>query len=152
MLHCVVKTSNPHPMSLSRTFAMIKPDAIEHKYMGEILTDIIKAGFTIRAVKMTHLSLREAKRFYAEHEGKEFFERLTRFISSGPLVALILEKENAVEDFRRLIGVTDPQKAAEGTIRKKFARDTTHNAVHGADSDNSAKREWAFFFAEREIE
>lgn len=139
-------------MNTSRTFSMIKPDAIAHKYMGEILTDIIKAGFTIRAVKMTHLSTREAKRFYAEHEGKEFFDRLTRFISSGPLVALILERENAVESFRTLIGKTDPLEAAEGTIRKKFAADKTHNAVHGADSEASAKREWSFFFAEREIE
>ena len=139
-------------MSGNRTFAMIKPDAIETKCEGEILSKILKAGFEIKAMKLTRLGEYEAKRFYYIHEGKEFFERLIKFITSGPLVALILEKENAVEDFRKLIGNTNPEKANEGTIRRIFAQNTTRNAVHGADSDENARDEWSFFFADREIE
>ncbi len=139
-------------MAGNRTFALIKPDAIQHNHIGEILCMITKAGFKIKAMKLTHLSQKETKRFYEVHTGKEFFQRLVAFMSSGPVVPLILEKENAVTDFRALIGTTDPLKAAEGTVRRLFGKDTTHNSVHGADSDESAAREWTFFFAEREIE
>jgi nucleoside-diphosphate kinase len=138
-------------MISDRTFAMIKPDAIENKHLGEILCMIFKAGFSIIAMKMTRLSLEETKRFYKIHAEKPFFERLTHVISSGPVVALILEKENAVDDFRSLIGSTDPQKAAEGTVRQKFGLNVTQNSVHGSDSNENASIEWSFFFAEREI-
>jgi nucleoside-diphosphate kinase len=138
-------------MDTTKTFALIKPDAIEHKHMGEILCMIYQAGFNIIAMKMTRLSLEETKRFYGMHDGKEFFERLTNFISSGPVVAIILEKENAVEDFRTLIGLTNPEIAAEGTIRKRFAVNMTQNSIHGADSEENARKEWSFFFAERDI-
>jgi nucleoside-diphosphate kinase len=138
-------------MNPTKTFALIKPDAIEHKHIGEILCIINQAGFNIIAMKMTRLSFEETKRFYGMHKGKEFFERLTNFISSGPVVALILEKDNAVEDFRTLIGSTNPEKAAEGTIRKRFAVNMTQNSIHGADSEESARKEWSFFFAEREV-
>ena len=138
-------------MITNRTFTLIKPGAVRHNDFAEIIHIISRAGFTIKAMKMVRLSLQEAKRFYSVHKGKEFYDRLTNFISSGPMVALILEKENAIEDFRKLIGSTDPAKAVEGTIRKKFGINTTQNAIHGADSYENAVKEWSFFFAEREI-
>lgn len=139
-------------MSGNRTFAMIKPDAMENKHLGEILSMILQAGFQIKAMKLTRLGEYEARRFYYIHEGKEFFERLIKFITSGPIVAMVLQKENAVESYRQLIGNTNPEKAEEGTIRKKFAESTTRNSVHGADCDENALDEWSFFFADREIE
>lgn len=139
-------------MSGNRTFAMIKPDAMANNHLGEIISMILHDGFQIKALKMTRLSLYEAKRFYYIHEGKEFFERLICFMTSGPIVVMVLHKENAVESFRKLIGSTDPEKAAEGTIRKKFAVNVTQNSVHGSDCDENALDELSFFFADRDIE
>lgn len=138
-------------MTNNRTFALIKPGAVRKNHYGEIIYKITKAGFTLRAMKMLRLSRTDAKRFYAVHEGKDFFEGLIKFISSGPVVALVLEKDNAVEDFRKLIGSTDPSKAEEGTIRNLFGESIRMNAVHGSDSPENAQKEYSFFFAEKEI-
>lgn len=138
-------------METNRTFALIKPGAVKNNHYGEIIHIITQAGFIIKAMKMVQLSRADAQRFYAVHKGKEFFERLTDFISSGPIVALVLEKENAIESFRKLIGATDPAKAEEGTIRKLFGETVTKNAVHGSDSPENALVEWSFFFAHKEI-
>lgn len=129
---------------------MIKPYAVTQHHVGEILSDIEKAGFHIRALKMTQLPVEKAELFYAEHKEKPFFKELVAFMSSGPVVAALLEKENAVADFRTLIGSTDPAKAAEGTIRRKYAKDMTRNAIHGSDSDENAVRESRFFFSSME--
>lgn len=137
-------------MSGSQTFTMIKPVAVKKNNIGPILHMINEAGFRIKAMKFTHLTKLQAMEFYAVHNGKPFFEDLTSFMSSGPIVAAILEKENAVEDFRTLIGATDPAKAAEGTIRKLFAESMSHNAVHGSDSDENAVIEGDFFFSKME--
>lgn len=128
------------------TFTMIKPVAVKEHNSGKILAQIEEAGFTIRALRMVHITKENAAQFYGEHKGKPFYEKLIEFISSGPIVAVVLEKENAVEEFRKLIGATDPTQAAEGTIRKLYAKDKTVNAIHGADSDESAQREISFFF------
>lgn len=133
------------------TFSMIKPDSFKNGHTSDILLEILKAGFKLRAIKITMLTLEKAEQFYEEHRGKEFFERLTCFMSSGPVMALILEKPDAVNEFRKLIGNTNPEKAEEGTIRKKYGTTTTFNAVHGADSSDHAQREWSFFFSKREI-
>ena len=138
-------------MERSLTFAMIKPDAFKNGHTSEILYEILKAGFKLRAIKITMLTREKAEQFYTEHRGKEFFERLTSFMSSGPVMALILEKPDAVNEYRKLIGNTVPEKAEEGTIRKKYGTSTTQNAVHGADSFEHAEREWSFFFSKREI-
>lgn len=132
------------------TFAMIKPTAVKNNHIGAILEMINGAGFTIKAMKFTQLSPAQAAAFYAVHKGKPFYEKLIRFMTSGPIVAILLDKENAVEDFRQLIGATNPEKAAEGTIRKRFAISTTENAVHGSDSDENATIEADFFFAKTE--
>ncbi len=139
-------------MAMNRTFAMIKPTAVKNNHIGEILSIIIKSGFTIKALKMTILSVAEAKRFYAMHEGKEFFEGLTIYMSSGPIVAMILEKDDAVAEFRKLIGPTDPSQAPEGTIRKQFGVNVRQNSIHGSDCDDSVGKEWSFFFSQREVE
>ena len=133
------------------TFTMIKPDATTAGNTGKILDKIIEAGFTIKAMKWTKLSKEEAGRFYAVHSERPFFGELVEYMTSGPIVAAILEKDNAVEDFRTLIGATDPQKAAEGTIRRMFAQSIAANAVHGSDSDENAAIEGSFFFAGREL-
>ncbi len=138
-------------MTTNKTFSMIKPGAVHNKHIGHILSKIEEAGFTIAAIKTTRLSLEDAAEFYAEHKDKPFYQELIEFMSSGPIIAMVLLKENAVEDFRKLIGATDPAKAAEGTIRKLFATSKSHNAVHGSDSDASAERESAFFFSRREF-
>ena len=138
-------------MATNRTFTMIKPDAVQKGYIGAILKEITDAGFVIKAMKLTQLTRRDAELFYAVHTGKPFFEDLVSFMSSGPIVAAILEKENAVADFRALIGSTDPEKAAEGTLRKKYASSMSRNAVHGSDSDENAAIESAFQFAGREV-
>ncbi|MFT6929433.1 MAG: nucleoside-diphosphate kinase [Sediminicola sp.] len=130
---------------------MIKPDAVENGHIGAILEKITSAGFKIVAMKYTQLSLRDAKEFYGVHKERPFFGELVEFMTSGPIVAAILEKENAVEDFRALIGATNPADAAEGTIRKLFATSIGENAVHGSDSDQNAALEGAFHFAGREI-
>jgi nucleoside-diphosphate kinase len=137
-------------MATNRTFTMLKPDAIENGYMGKIIDMIIGAGFDIKALKYTKLSVEQAKEFYAVHAERPFYGELVEYMSSGPIVAAILEKDNAVEDFRKLIGATDPAEAAEGTIRKLFAKSIAANAVHGSDSDENAAIEAAFFFSSLE--
>lgn len=132
------------------TLTMIKPYAVKEHHIGEILSHIEKAGFHIKAMKMVQMPGEKAEIFYKEHQGKSFFNDLIAFMSSGPVVAVMLEKDNAVEDFRKLIGATDPKDAAEGTIRRIFAKDKTRNAIHGSDSDESAIRECNFFFSTME--
>jgi len=131
----------------NRTLTMIKPDAMQKGHAGAILDMIIKAGFKIIALKQTKLSPEKAGEFYAVHRQRPFFGELVDFMSSGPIIAAILEKDNAVSDFRELIGATDPAKAAEGTIRKRYASSIGENAVHGSDSDENAKIEGDFFFS-----
>lgn len=128
------------------TFTMIKPAAVEKGFIVPILSKINYAGFRIKAMKLTRLTKENAKLFYAEHKEKSFFEDLTDFMSSGPIVAAMLEKTNAVEDFRKLIGTTNPLEAEEGTIRKTYAESVEKNAIHGSDSPESAERESNFFF------
>ena len=130
---------------------MIKPDAVESGHIGPIIEKITSAGFKIKAMKFTQMSKRDAQEFYAIHKERPFFGELVAFMTRGPIVAAILEKENAVEDFRMLIGATNPAEAAEGTIRKLFAKDIGENAVHGSDSDENATIEGAFHFSGREI-
>ena len=134
----------------NRTFTMIKPDATSKGYTGAILDQIIQAGFAVKAMKWIHLTPAQAGQFYEVHKERPFYGELVEFMSSGPIVAAILEKENAVEDFRTLIGATNPADAAEGTIRKKYATSIGENAVHGSDSDENAAIEGAFFFATTE--
>ena len=138
-------------MSGNRTFTMIKPDAVKAGHIGAILERINTAGFRIAAMKYTQLSKRDAELFYSIHAERPFYGELVEFMSSGPIVAAILEKDNAVEDFRILIGSTNPAEAAEGTIRKAFAKSIGENAVHGSDSDENAAIECAFHFSGREI-
>jgi nucleoside-diphosphate kinase len=126
---------------------MIKPDAVAGGHIGAILDQIIKAGFKINAMKYVGLTETTAGKFYEVHKERPFYGELVSFMSSGPIVAAILEKDNAVEDFRKLIGATDPSKAEEGTIRKRFAKSIGENAVHGSDSDENAKIEGDFFFS-----
>ncbi|MEO6329098.1 MAG: nucleoside-diphosphate kinase [Ginsengibacter sp.] len=137
-------------MMTNRTFSMIKPDATEKGYTGAILQMINKAGFKITAMKMTHLSKEKAGAFYEVHKERPFYVELVGFMSRGPITALILEKENAVEDFRKLIGATNPANAEEGTIRKLYASSVGENAVHGSDSDDNAIIEGDFFFSKLE--
>jgi nucleoside-diphosphate kinase len=132
------------------TLTMIKPYAVEHGYVGPILARINEAGFRIAAMKSIQLSPQQAEAFYEIHRGKPFFERLTKFMCNGPIIAAILEKENAVEDYRHLIGATDPTKAEEGTLRKLFGASIEQNAVHGSDTDENAIRECDFFFSQLE--
>ncbi|HEY0895979.1 MAG TPA: nucleoside-diphosphate kinase [Sphingobacteriaceae bacterium] len=134
-------------MATNRTFTMIKPDAVANGHIGAILDDIIKGGFKIVAMKYTSLSKELAGEFYAVHAERPFYGELVNFMSSGPIVAAILEKDNAVEDFRKLIGATDPSKADQGTIRQKFAKSIDANAIHGSDSDENAEIEGRFFFS-----
>ena len=131
----------------NRTFTMIKPDATSKGYTGAILDQIIKAGFSIKAMKWLQLSNAQAGEFYAVHKERGFYGELVEFMSSGPIVAAILEKDNAVADFRKLIGATNPANAEEGTIRKNFASSIGENAVHGSDSDENAAIEGSFFFS-----
>jgi len=131
----------------NRTFTMIKPDAVRNGHIGNILQMINAAGFRIVAMKYTRISLEQAGAFYEVHKERPFYGELTEFMSSGPIVAAILEKENAVADFRKLIGATNPAQADEGTIRKLYATSVGENAVHGSDSDENAKIEGDFFFS-----
>jgi nucleoside-diphosphate kinase len=131
----------------NRTFTMIKPDAVANGHIGAILDQIIKNGFKPVAFKYTQLSAEKAGEFYAIHKGRPFYDALVSFMSSGPIVAAILEKDNAVEDFRKLIGATDPTKAEPGTIRQLFAKSIDANAMHGSDSDENAEIEGNFFFS-----
>ncbi|MDR9374178.1 MAG: nucleoside-diphosphate kinase [Schleiferiaceae bacterium] len=134
----------------STTFTMIKPDAVQNGHIGAILQQINEAGFRITAMEMTRLSRVEAETFYAVHKERPFFPDLVDYMTSGPIVAAILEKDNAVDDFRKLIGATDPAQAEEGTIRKKYASSIAANAIHGSDSDENAQIEGSFFFGTRQ--
>lgn len=136
-------------MAGNRTFTMIKPDAVANGHIGAILQRINAAGFRIVSMEMTRLSVAEASEFYGIHKERPFFNDLVSFMTSGPIVAAILEKDNAVEDFRTLIGATDPKKADAGTIRADFADSIEANAVHGSDSDDNATIEGQFFFGRR---
>lgn len=137
-------------MATNRTFTMIKPEAVENGNIGAILERINAAGFRIVAMKKTQLSADSAGTFYEVHKERPFYGELVSYMSSGPIVAAILEKDNAVADFRALIGTTDPTEAADGTIRKEFAESKAKNAVHGSDSDENAAIEGDFFFTEEE--
>jgi nucleoside-diphosphate kinase len=137
-------------MATNRTFTMIKPDAVKNGHIGNILAMITKAGFKIVSLKLTQLTVADAQAFYAVHSARPFYGELVEFMSSGPIVAAILEKENAVNDFRTLIGATNPAEAADGTIRKLYATSMGENAVHGSDSDENAAIEAAFHFSGRE--
>ena len=137
-------------MAGNQTFTMIKPTAFKKNYAGAILKMITEAGFQIKAMKLTKLTAAQAGAFYAVHKGKPFYESLVEFMSSGPVVAIVPEKENAVEDFRNFIGATNPENAAEGTIRKLYGTSLQQNAVHGSDSDENAVIESDFFFSRLE--
>jgi len=134
-------------MTTNRTFTMIKPDAVANGHIGAIINDITAAGFKIIALKYTKLTAETAGKFYEVHAARPFYKDLVDFMSSGPIVAAILEKDNAIEDFRKLIGATNPAEAAEGTIRQKYAKSIDANAVHGSDSDENAQIEGDFFFS-----
>ena len=135
----------------NRTFTMIKPDAVENGYIGAILKKINSAGFKIIAMKLTKLSKEKAEKFYEVHNERPFFGELVSFMSRGPIVAAILEKDNAVNEFRKLIGSTNPSEAAEGTIRSLYATSMGENAVHGSDSDENAEIEGSFHFSIEDI-
>ena len=134
-------------MESNKTFTMIKPDAVANGHIGAILDKIIDNGFKIVAMKYTALSAEKAGEFYSIHQGRPFYNDLVKFMSSGPIVAAILEKDNAIEDYRKLIGATDPTKAEPGTIRNLYSKSIDANAVHGSDSDENAKIEGDFFFS-----
>jgi len=138
-------------MATNRTFTMLKPDSVEKGNIGAILEKITASGFKIVAMKLTHMTQADAEEFYAIHSERPFFGELVEYMTRGPIVAAVLEKENAVEDFRTLIGATNPEDAAKGTIRKLFADSISENAVHGSDSDENAAIESAFHFAGREM-
>ncbi|MEE8341814.1 MAG: nucleoside-diphosphate kinase [Candidatus Neomarinimicrobiota bacterium] len=135
----------------NRTFAIIKPDAVKNNYSGKIISIIIESGFKILAAQFTRMSITRAEGFYAVHKGKPFFEELTKFMSSGPCWILALEKENAVNEWRKTIGNTNPLDAAKGTIRKLYATSLGENAVHGSDSDENAAFEIGFFFSKSDL-
>jgi nucleoside-diphosphate kinase len=138
-------------MATTRTLAIVKPDAVRAKRTGVILERIEAADFSIVVMKQLRLTLEQAQGFYAVHRGKSFFESLTAFMSSGPIVAICLERENAILAFRELIGATDPAKAAPGTIRKLYGTDVGHNAMHGSDAPETAAFEIAYFFGGYEL-
>ncbi len=138
-------------MAGNRTFTMIKPEAVAKGYAGKILDHIITGGFKVIAMKFTHLTLQQAQAFYAVHKERPFYVELTEYMSESPIVVIALEKDNAVADFRTLVGSTDPNEANEGTIRKRFAESKAKNAVHGSDSDENAAVEIKFHFKDNEI-
>ena len=135
----------------TQTLAIIKPDAVKAGYTGKILDKIIHKDFTILGLKQIKMTLQQAQGFYAIHTGKPFFEELTQFMSSGPCIVLALEKENAVDSWREVIGATNPDDADEGTIRKEFAKNVGENAVHGSDSNENGIKEISFFFSKAEL-
>ena len=137
-------------MSGNITFTMIKPKAVSKGYMGKIIDKIIEGGFQIKALKYTKLTKKEAMQFYAVHKERPFYEGLTNFMSSGPIIAAVLEKDNAIEAYRNYIGATNPEEATEGTIRKLYGTNIEANAVHGSDSDENAVIESNFYFSTRE--
>lgn len=134
-----------------RTFSIVKPDAVRKHFTGAILAEIDKAGFQIVAIKKASISKKQAEGFYAVHTGKPFFDSLTDFMSSGPLFLMVLEKENAIADLRKLMGATNPANAEEGTIRKKFAGSLSENAIHGSDAEDTAAFEIGYWFAGYEL-
>ena len=136
---------------LQRTFSIVKPDAVRKNLTGAILTAIDKAGFRIVAIKKESITKRQAEGFYAVHRGKPFFDGLTDFMSSGPLVLVVLEKENAIADLRKLMGATNPANAEDGTLRKKFAASIQENAIHGSDGEDTAAFEIGYWFAGYEL-
>jgi nucleoside-diphosphate kinase len=136
---------------LQRTFSIVKPDAVRKGYTGAILADLSNAGFKIVSLRKQHISKAQAEGFYAVHQGKPFFDGLTTFMSSGPLVLLALEKENAIADLRKLMGATNPANAEEGTIRKKYAASIGENAIHGSDALETAAFELGYWFAGYEL-
>lgn len=138
-------------MAIERTLAILKPDCVRKQLIGEVIKRIQDAGFAIRAMKLVQLSRKEAEGFYAVHAGRPFFGELTEFMSSGPCVPIVLEKDNAVSDYRTLIGATNPAEAAEGTIRKLYADSVGQNIAHGSDSVENGRIECAYFFPEHEI-
>ncbi|MCH7612094.1 MAG: nucleoside-diphosphate kinase [Candidatus Marinimicrobia bacterium] len=135
----------------NKTLAIIKPDAVGNGFTGKIMDRIISSGFSIKAARLLHLSREQAERFYEVHKERPFYQDLVDFMTSGPCMPMALEKENAVAEFRQLIGATNPVEAAEGTIRKDFAESVQNNAVHGSDSDKNSEKEIAFFFSSNEI-
>lgn len=138
-------------MSLQRTLSIIKPDAVRRNLIGAILARLEQQGFSIVAAKMVRLSKEQAEGFYAEHQGKPFFESLVTYMMSAPVLVSVLEKENAVQDYRTLMGATNPEAASEGSIRRDFALSQRENSVHGSDSLESAAREIAYFFVSEEV-
>lgn len=138
-------------MLSNKTLAILKPDCVKKNLIGKVITQIQEAGFKINVMKMVRLTEDSAKGFYEVHNGKPFFNDLIVYMTSGPCVPIYLEKENAVEEFRKLIGATDPSKAAEGTIRKLYAANIQENIVHGSDSDENAAKEISHFFSRKEI-
>lgn len=136
---------------MERTLAILKPDCVRKQLVGEVIRRIQEAGFDVRALRMIKLSKQQAEGFYDVHRGRPFFDELTDFMSSGPCVPMVLERENAVQDFRTLIGATDPEEAEDGTIRNAFADNKGQNIVHGSDSVENGKLESNYFFAEHEI-
>jgi nucleoside-diphosphate kinase len=137
--------------TLQRTFSIIKPDAVAQNAIGEILKTLEEKGFRILGMKMLEISKQRAEGFYAVHAGKAFFDSLTTFMSSGPIVVLALEKEDAIADLREVMGATNPAQAAAGTIRKKWGSSIEHNAIHGSDADETARFELGYFFADYEL-
>ena len=135
----------------NRTLAILKPDSVKKKYIGQIITIITEAGFKIKAMKMIHMSKSSAEGFYEIHKERPFYGDLVEYMTSGPCIPIALEKDNAVADFRKLIGATDPAEAEEGTIRKLYAVDKAENAVHGSDSDENAAKEILHFFSRNEL-
>ena len=138
-------------MKNNLTFTMIKPDAMENGYAGEILSMILKSGFRISALKLIHLTNHQAETFYNIHRKKPFFEELVTFMTRSPIIVAVLKKNNAVEDFRKLIGSTNPEDAEKGTVRKLFATSMGENAIHGSDSEDNAHIESSFFFNKNEM-
>ena len=136
---------------MERTLAILKPDCTRKSLIGEVIARIQKAGFTVRALRMVQLTRAEAEKFYAVHRERPFFDELVDFMTSGSCVPMVLEKENAVADFRTLIGATDPEEAAEGTIRRDFADNKGQNIVHGSDSIENGLQEANYFFAEKDL-
>ncbi|MBP3456263.1 MAG: nucleoside-diphosphate kinase [Alistipes sp.] len=134
-----------------RTFTIIKPNAVAAGNAGKIIDAVIEGGFRIIALRLTYFSRNQAERFYAVHKGKPFFNDLVDFMTSGPVYVGVVEHENAVAEFRRLIGATDPAKAEEGTIRRRFGESLERNAIHGSDSDENARIEWSQFFSDDDI-
>ena len=137
--------------TLQRTLSIIKPDAVEKNATGDIINTLLQNGFRILGMKMLHINKPQAEGFYAVHVHRPFFESLTNFMSSGPIVVMVLEKENAIADYRALMGSTDPAKADEGTIRRKWAANIEKNAVHGSDAEDTARFELSYFFAGYEL-